>query len=171
MLEFLEKYEFLATWAELFFFVIVFICFERKRLKKEKELDIQEKIKAIISRIYESLLVYLGDQKTKNKSMTKKQMPSFLKYLFAQYAILKTIPKEFYDDIFFGNLFLDGKPIADKDMVNAISFLQGRSYVYNTKGTRLLIFNAFFQEMRKYFKNDKEIEEIYNNLNTLRLFS
>ena len=97
--------------------------------------------------------------------MTKKQMQSFLKDLFTEYAILKTIPKEFYDDIFFGNLFWNCKYITYKDMANAVSFLQGREYPFNKN--RLFIFQVFFQEIKKYFKNDREIKKIYDNINTL----
>ena len=167
MLGFLEKYEFLATWIELCFFVGVFIFFELRRYIKERENDILEKTKAIISRIYEFLLVYLGDKylddkKVKNRSISKKQIPSFLKKISAEYEILKTLPKEFYDDIFFGTLFFKHKKITIENLANIILFLQGRNFMYN-KG-QYIIFKSFFQIVRKHFKNDKEIDKLYNNL-------
>ena len=163
MLGFLEKYEFLATWLELSFFIFVFIFFEFKKYRKEKENDIQEKIKAIISRVYELLLIYLGEKKTKNKAITKKQIPIFLKKIFHEYEMLKTLPEEFYNDLFFDNLFLNCKNITFKDLANAISILQERDYVYNNKN-RIIIFTVFFNSIKKYFKNNQEIEKIYNNI-------
>ena len=75
MLGFLEKYEFLATWIELLFFVLVFIFFEWRKYRKEKneneENEFNKKFSDICVYFYVLIIRYYrtGIQNFKKKNL------------------------------------------------------------------------------------------------------